>query len=260
MIFCIIPAYNEAANLPRLLKSLTEWAGTHDERLHLIVVDDGSRDATADIASSFTDLPLTLVRHPTNCGVDRVFWTGFETAQRLGVQDSDLVLTLEADNTSSLAILGDMVGRCRRGVDLALASCYAPGGRVVDVTAYRFVLSWCANLVLWSIPGMPRVHTYTSFYRVYGGALFLRMMRAYGERLIEERGFVCVAEILLKCSALNPTIQEVPLILDASQRQGASTMRVVPTIRGYLHLAGRAFLGRLSKPQALASPKMCADP
>jgi dolichol-phosphate mannosyltransferase len=259
MIYCIIPAYNEAANLPRLLQSLAEWAGAHDERLHLIVIDDGSRDATAEVASSFTRLPLTLVSHLTNRGVDRVFWTGFETVQGLGVQESDLVLTLEADNTSSLAILGEMVERGRRGADLVLASCYAPGGRIVGVTAYRFILSWCANLLLCSLPGMPRVRTFSSFYRVYGGALFLKMMRAYGERLIEEIGFVCVVEILLKCNALNPAIEEVPLVLDGSQRQGASTMRVVRTIWGYVRLAGRAFLGRPAKPQLLASRKVCAD-
>jgi dolichol-phosphate mannosyltransferase len=120
------------------------------------------------------------------------------------------------------------------------------------------MLSWCANLLLCSIPGMPRVNTFSSFYRAYRGSLFLGMMRAYGERLIEEKGFVCVVEILLKCNALNPAIEEVPLILDGSQRQGASTMRVARTIGGYVHLARRAFLGQLAKPQALESRKASA--
>lgn len=248
MIYFIIPAFNEAANLPVLLSSLGEWSRTRHEPCHLIVVDDGSRDATAEVLREFRELPLTVVRHEVNCGVHEVFRSGFSAWSKLPAGGQDLVVTLEADNTSSLAILDAMLTRARQGDDLVLASCYAPGGEVVGTNLFRVFLSSCANLILRCTPGMPTVYTFSSFYRVYRASFLEYALRCYGERLIEERGFVCVVEMLLKFGVLQARISEVPLRLDGSVRKGASKMKVLRTIRGYLALFARAVTGRVAKP------------
>jgi dolichol-phosphate mannosyltransferase len=248
MIYFIIPAYNEAANLPELLSSLRNWAVARNESCHVIVVDDGSRDATAEIVRAFRGLPVTLVSHEVNRGVHEVFRSGLRAWSELPAASHDLVVTLEADNTSSLEILDAMLSRARQGDDLVLASCYAPGGEVVGTNLFRRFLSFCANVILRCTPGMPSVYTFSSFYRIYRAPFLEYALRSYGPRLIEEKGFVCVVEMLLKFGLLKARITEVPLRLDGGRRKGASKMRILRTIRGYLELFLRAVTGQLAKP------------
>jgi dolichol-phosphate mannosyltransferase len=253
MIYFIIPAFNEAANLPALLSSLSGWSRRRHEPCHLIVVDDGSRDATAEILRAFGELPVTVVRHEINRGVHEVFRSGFSAWSKLPAGNQDLVITLEADNTSSLEILDAMLIRARQGDDLVLASCYAPGGDVVGTNLFRRLLSFFANLILRCTPGMPRVYTFSSFYRVYRAPFLEYTLSSYGQRFIEERGFVCVVEMLLKFGMLKAHISEVPFRLDGNLRQGNSKMKVVRTIRGYLALFLRAVTGRVAKPDSEVS-------
>jgi dolichol-phosphate mannosyltransferase len=248
MIYFIIPAFNEAANLPALLSSLSEWSRTRHEPSHIIVVDDGSRDATPEILRAFRNLPVTVVRHEINRGVHEVFRSGFSAWSKMPAEPQNVVVTLEADNTSSLEILDTMLIRARQGDDLVLASCYAPGGEVVGTNSFRRILSFSANLILRCTPGMPTVDTFSSFYRIYRAPFLENALRSYGSRFIEERGFVCVVEMLLKFGALEARISEVPLRLDGSLRKGASKMKVLRTIRGYLGLFVHAVTGRVAKP------------
>lgn len=252
MIYFMIPMYNEAANLPELLTSLLRWAVNCKEHCHLIAVDDGSTDETAVLLRAFDGLPLTVVQHSTNLGAAKAFESGFRAWSELPFGACDLLVTLEADNTSSLSVLQEMVQRARAGFDLVLASCYAPGGTIVGTNFVRTSLSFCANLILRCTPGMPGVYTFSSFYRVHRGSFLRRAMAAYGDRMIEEAGFVCVVEMLLKFGLMSARICEVPLRLDGAQRKGASKMKVMRTIRGYLHLFLRAATGRVAVPLAEA--------
>jgi dolichol-phosphate mannosyltransferase len=253
MIYFIIPAFNEAANLPALLSSFWKWSRTRHEPCHLIVVDDGSCDDTAGILRAFRDLPVTVVRHETNRGVHEVFRSGFSAWSKLPAGRQDLVVTMEADNTSSLEILDTMLIRARQGDDLVLASCYVPGGEVVGTNLFRRILSFSANLILRCTPGMPTVSTFSSFYRIYRAPFLEYALQSYGQRFIEEQGFVCVVEMLLKFGLLKARISEVPLRLDGSLRKGASKMRVLRTIRGYLGLFVHAVTGRVAKPNGQVS-------
>ena len=249
MIYFILPVYNEAANLPELLSSLQRWAESRDEECHIIAVDDGSTDGSAEILRAFRGFPVKLVHHSVNRGVSAVFQSGFRAWSEFATGPHDLLVTLEADNTSSLEILDAMVQRARSGCDVVLASCYAPGGEVVGTNLLRTILSFCANLILRCTPGMPAVYTFSSFYRVHRGPFAGRAMAAYGDRIIEEQGFVCVVEMLLKFGVMGASISEVPLRLDGAKRKGESKMRVVRTIRGYLVLFMHAATGCLARPR-----------
>jgi dolichol-phosphate mannosyltransferase len=255
MIYFIIPAFNESANVPRLISSLKDWSRSRSQPVHLIAVDDGSTDGTGELFAACPDLPVTVVRHAANRGVHEVFRSGFQAWSKLPAGPQDLAVTLEADNTSSLEILDVMLARAREGYDVVLASCYAPGGEVVGTNLFRRTLSFCANLILRCTPGMPRARTFSSFYRIYSGSFLACAMQCYGDRLIEESGFVCVAEMLLKFGLLKARISEVPLRLDGSCRVGASKMKVLRTIRGYLALFTHAATGRLAKPMLQPGPE-----
>jgi dolichol-phosphate mannosyltransferase len=58
----------------------------------------------------------------------------------------------------------------------------------------------------------------------------------YGANMIQEKGFSCTAEILLKLSKFDPIIHELPMILRYDRKIGASKMQVSKTISATLAL------------------------
>ena len=91
-ILVLLPAYNEAPNIAPLLDRIAETL--QDLDYHVIVVDDGSSDATADIVSEKSaQLPLTLLRHRTNLGLGNALKTGIEHC-RAKFPESSLLKTI----------------------------------------------------------------------------------------------------------------------------------------------------------------------
>lgn len=76
----VIPAFNEAAHLEQVLRTLPACA-----RL-VLVVDDASTDSTAQVALSSPRDGVMLLRHPTNRGVGAAIRTGYQVAAELGAE------------------------------------------------------------------------------------------------------------------------------------------------------------------------------
>src|SRR6187200_1699258 len=116
----VVPAYNEAENVPRLLADLLPRARELGARV--IVVDDGSTDATAELVREYSaDGDLRLIRHPVNAGLGAAVNTGLRAALA-EADDGDAIVTLEADTTSDLDDLPQMLELFKHGYDLVLAS------------------------------------------------------------------------------------------------------------------------------------------
>src|ERR1041385_4640594 len=86
-VLLIVPAFNEAKNLPALLSELHQYQGQYD----VVAVDDGSSDQTAQVAKSngIPVLPLTA-----NLGIGGAVQTGFKYAVRNGY---DVAVQLDGD-------------------------------------------------------------------------------------------------------------------------------------------------------------------
>lgn len=235
MIAFVVPAYNEEQNILTLLEHIRILMTQRGLRYHVNVINDGSVDGTLEKVTSVKHkMPVDIYSHYPNKGVGESFRVGFRRALDI-CGDDDLIVTLEADNTSDLGIMDQLITKMKDGYDLVLASCYAQQGGVQGTTLFRLILSKGANLFLRFFFPIS-VSTYSSFYRVYR-AKALREMRAhYGDRLIEEDGFECMVELLVKF-ARHPKrmrIAEVPMILDGRKREGRSKMKVLRTINGFL--------------------------
>jgi dolichol-phosphate mannosyltransferase len=232
-IIFVIPAFDEEENLPRLFADLEARPALFPPGSRVIVVDDGSRDRTVDIAWSYAGpLPVELVRLAQNSGPGAAFRVGFATALTCLPEDA-LIVTLEADTTSDLDALPAMLALARAGADLVLASWV-----MVNVSRLRRVLSDGAGVVVRRVLGV-QAHTVSSFFRVYRASCLGAASARYGDDLIRERGFACKAELLAKLAALGARIEEVPVPLDTSRRIGDSKMPIARTVLGYWRLMAR---------------------
>ena len=83
----IIPAFNESGNLGQVLAEI----GKADLGCEVVVIDDGSRDATAAIAEA---AGATVIRHPFNLGYGAALQTGYKYALKRG---ASLLVQMDAD-------------------------------------------------------------------------------------------------------------------------------------------------------------------
>jgi dolichol-phosphate mannosyltransferase len=229
----VIPAFNEQENLPNLFADLAESSDLLGENSRIFIVDDGSVDETPALVESYRGpLPLELVRLERNQGPGAAFRTGFVSALACAEPDA-LIVTLEADTTSDLGALPQMLDEVRRGADVVLAD-----WRMVGVSAHRRLLSAGAGWVVRKALGLEAT-TVSSFFRVYRASTLRQASTRYGEQLIRERGFACKAELLGKLSAMGARIVEVPVSLDWTKRNGESKMPVFKTMLAYWRMLFR---------------------
>jgi dolichol-phosphate mannosyltransferase len=212
-------------------------------------VDDGSVDATADLAEAHTGpLPVEVLRQSSNQGPGAAFDRGFRRALELA-SDDDLVVTLEADTTSDLDSLEQMLQRAHDGADLVLGSTHAEGGGLVNVGFVRRFLSRSASLALGRIGGLD-AQTVSNFFRVYRASVLRRGYERFGSDLIREPGFACKLELLFKLVRLGARVEEVPVVIDWARREGESKMRITPTVVAYIRVVARQLLTGRTKEAA----------
>jgi dolichol-phosphate mannosyltransferase len=246
MIRFVIPAYNEAENIPRLLADLAPVARNLGARV--IFVDDGSSDGTADVIREHArDLHFAIVTHTQNRGLGTAINTGIRAA--LGESsDDDAIVTLEADTTSDLSDLPAMMEKFEAGADIVLASVYAPGGEIIGVAGWRLAASKSVSNTFRYLGGLRQIHTLSSLYRVYRAGTLRRAADTYGYLLVREPGFAANVELLLKLYNAGATVTEVPTINDWRTRKGVSKMQLKPTVIAYGRLMAAHLVGRIQPP------------
>ena len=128
-ISCVVPAFNEAANLGLLLAGLTEQLAALTERWEVLVIDDGSRDATpAAMAPWLTRPGVRYVRLSRNFGKEAALTAGIDKAC------GDVVLLMDADLQHPASLVPDMLAAWVAGADMV---CAARASRADETWAKR---------------------------------------------------------------------------------------------------------------------------
>lgn len=246
MIVIILPAYNEEEALPLLLERVRESMEENGLDYRVIVVDDGSSDGTAAVVDELKGrMPVTRIDHPSNLGLGEAVRTGLLRAVA-ECSDTDIVVTMDSDNTHTPGLIAGMVRGIREGNDVVIASRFRAGARIMGVPLYRRVLSRGGSWLFRLLFPTPNVRDFTSGYRAYRASLLKRAFEVYGDEFVAESGFSCMVDILLKLRALDAIMTELPLILRYDFKYGISKMLVVSTIGDTLRLALRRRLSRRS--------------
>ncbi len=217
-ISVVMPAFNEGESLASVLQRL--HATLEDVRLRhdveLIVVDDGSTDATAEVLSAFAvEWPgaLRICTHAANKGLVEAMKTGARAA------GGTTLVMLDADLSYSPELIETLAGTLRdKSAAAVLASPYMPGGRVANVPFDRLVASRVANWLLSRCVG-GRVKTFTGMVRAYDSRVFRTLIDR--ETRGEFNAWV-VAELLSEGS----TLVEIPAALVWPESRTAAAPRL----------------------------------
>jgi glycosyltransferase involved in cell wall biosynthesis len=116
-ISCVIPAYNEAASLGSTLSTMLVTLRSLFRRIEVIVVDDGSSDATASMVAQLAQQnpELVLLRLSRNFGKEAALTAGMDAAS------GDLLLFVDADGQHPADLVAPMLQGWRDGADVVYA-------------------------------------------------------------------------------------------------------------------------------------------
>ncbi len=213
-ITVIIPTYNEAENLPKLVSAL--FALPLD--LSLLVVDDNSPDGSGRLADELAALHpgrLRVIHRPGKLGLRTAYLAGFKAA----LEDSaQAVAQMDADFSHDPAALVEMAARLE-SCDLVLGSRYVPGGRVDERwPLWRKSLSAWGNFYARTILSMS-LRDVTTGFRLWRRETLLGMPLDH----IRANGYVFMVEMAYLAYCLKYRVGEVPIYF-ADRRWGKSKM------------------------------------
>ena len=149
----IVPAYNEELRIAPTLASILEFAETRSSRTEIIVVDDGSTDATANVARDVGGSRIEVLQTPSNRGKGHAVRAGMLAGQ------GDHRLFTDADGSTPIEeyLALDAALQGAGGTGVAFGSVAAPGANVAEAqSGLRPALGKFGNLLIRAIalPGV----------------------------------------------------------------------------------------------------------
>lgn len=137
-VWVILPTYNEALNLKRIVEAIVGL----NIGLDILVVDDASPDGTGAIADGLaTKNEKVHVIHRTERGLGTAYLAGFREAMAKG---ADALLTMDSDFSHDPKVIPDLIAALN-DADMVIGSRYVAGGQIVGWPPHRMVISRLAN-------------------------------------------------------------------------------------------------------------------
>lgn len=198
----VIPAYNEGARLGATLEKVLAYVHAQRWDAEVIVVNDGSRDNTAEIVRSFAakDHTLHLIENPGNRG------KGFSVRNGMLAAKGSIVLFSDADLSSPIEEAPKLLNALGAGSDIAIGSRWLRAETQTQrQPLHRQIIGRIFNLLLRLTLGLKFADTqcgFKAFKRPAVDAIFPRQQ-------IERWGFD--PEILFLARKLGFTVKEVPV-------------------------------------------------
>ena len=203
-IIVVMPTYNEAENLPKMVEQLF---ALNLPDFELLVVDDGSPDGTGKLAESLSetyDGRIHVLHRRVKAGLGPAYSAGFKKAMSLG---ADLLIQMDADFSHQPKYLPEMIEAIKNN-DLVIGSRFVKGGGVDESWGWiRKLLSVWANRIY--TPTILRIPVYDAT----GGFRVWRRETLIGLDLdrIRSNGYVFQVELAYVTARLGYQIQEIPI-------------------------------------------------
>jgi glycosyltransferase involved in cell wall biosynthesis len=235
----VIPAYNESARILATLQSVLSYVRAQGWPAEVIVVNDGSRDATADVVANFarTAPEVSVIENPGNRG------KGYSVRHGLLQARGEVVLFTDSDLSTPIEEAGPLFDAIAAGADIAIGSRWLESGRQTHrQPLYRQFFGRCFNAVTRAAMGLRFADTqcgFKAFTRAAAQTIFQL-------QTVERWGFD--PEILFIALKRGYKIIEVPVSWHHDERTRMSYLRDgMKMLEEIAVIRWNAFLGRYSR-------------
>lgn len=200
----IVPTYNEGNNISRLIEKVMNLDGS----VHLLIVDDGSPDGTADIVKNEQqtyDDRLHLIERSGKLGLGTAYVRGFKYALE---RDYNYICEMDADFSHDPDDLPGLIEEVREGrADVAIGSRYANGISIINWPLSRLILSYSANLYARFITGLPIFDTTAGFKCIHR-----KVLEGISVENIKSNGYAFQIELHFRAWKAGFNLKEVAII------------------------------------------------
>ena len=211
----IIPTYNEKENIERMIRKVFSL----EKEFHILIVDDGSPDGTANIVKGLQDeFPhdLYIEERSGKLGLGTAYIHGFKWALK---RKYDYVFEMDADFSHNPDDLLKLYKACKEeGADLSIGSRYITGVNVVNWPMGRVLMSYYASAYVRLITGM-KIRDTTSGFKCYSR----KVLQTINLDKIRFKGYAFQIEMKFTAWKFGFNIKEVAIIF-TDRQEGASKM------------------------------------
>ena len=236
----IIPTYNEKENIAAIINAVIVLGNQY----HVLVVDDGSPDGTANIVKEL------MQAHPDKIFIqERVGKLGLGTAYIHGFKWAlanhyDYIFEMDADFSHNPLDLDRLLAACESGADVAIGSRYVKGGATENWPLDRLIYSKGGSLYTRMITGMP-VKDPTAGFICYKNKVLAAMQLDH----INFIGYAFQIEMKFASWRLGFKLKEVPITF-IDRKIGISKMSkgiIKEAVLGVISMQWQSFTGRFIK-------------
>ena len=221
----IIPTYNEAGNIERLLKELLA------KDLDILIVDDGSTDGTIEIANSIksNEIQINFILRNLKLGLGNAYRAGYFWALDKGYE---LVIQMDADGSHQVSDLSKMLAFIDENpqFDLVIGSRWVKGGAIENWSKGREVLSRFANKYTQALMHL-NVNDATAGFRIYRANLLKRME----VQKVKSEGYCFQIEMTRSAQISGAKIVEFPITFN-ERESGSSKMSLRIVVEAMLRV------------------------
>lgn len=141
----VIPAHNEESRLPSSLELINAYLRRQDYSFEVIIVENGSKDRTFEVASEFADAfsHIIVIQSP-----DNMRGKGLAVKQGMLAANGDWRFICDADLSMRIEDIALFLPPYSAGFDLLIASREAPGAQRVDEPEYRHLIGRINNWII----------------------------------------------------------------------------------------------------------------
>lgn len=210
-VVIVMPAWNEAENISKMVKQLVDIEFPKiDAEMHLLVVDNYSKDNTAKIVEEASKKYkyIHVIQQGDKSGLGWAYVRGMEYA--IKNLKADAVLEMDADFQHPTRFIKPMVEAYLNGADYAIGSRYVKGGSIPKEWQFsRRAVSYLGNLFIRIVLLKPFLHDLTTGFRLSRVRGVLDQIDL--PNLMELNRFAYKVDLLYQCIKLSKKTVEVPL-------------------------------------------------
>ena len=154
-IIVTVPAYNEQDTIGKVVDEIKEVMESNSYSYAVLVVDDGSKDGTAEIAKEHG---AAVFSHPKNYGLAETFRTEVKKCLEMG---ADIIVHIDADTQYKAAEIPKLVKEIENGYDLVLGSRFR--GRIESMLVVKRIGNIAFSRAISRITGLKISDAQTGF-------------------------------------------------------------------------------------------------
>lgn len=238
-VLVIIPTYNEAENILKIIPEVLSNTNGDDE-FNVLVVDDNSPDKTSQLVEDMKNENVFVLKRERKMGLGTAYVAGFKYAIN---NNYDFVFEMDADFSHDPKYLKKFLFEIKKGYDLVIGSRYIQGVSVVNWPLRRLILSYGANIYTRLVTGL-KVKDTTAGFTCYK----VKSLSQINLDEIKSNGYSFQIEMKFIFFKKGFKLTEIP-ILFIDRRAGKSKMSRKVVFEAYLmvwKLKFRSIFGKLN--------------